>query len=74
MVRCTKLSQHFRVSRSGVRSIKKFKESHTVQNRSGRSRKWKFSQLLKESNADVTKDPRTTTKALVNDLEISSVR
>jgi len=35
----TKLSQLFQVSRSGVRSIiKKFKESHTVQNKSGRGR------------------------------------
>lgn len=31
----TKLSQHFRVSRTGVRSIfKKFKGSHTVQKKS----------------------------------------
>lgn len=35
-----KLSQSFRVSRTGVRSvIKKFKESHTVQNKPGRARK-----------------------------------
>ena len=66
----TKISQRFQVSRSGVRSIiKKFKESHRVQNKSGRGGKRKISKTLERKRVrDVSKDPGTTTKTLVNDL------
>ena len=69
----TKLSQRFQVSRTGVRSIiKKLKESHTVQ--TGRGRKRKFSKTLERKLVrDVSKDPRTTAKTLVNDLTKSGI-
>lgn len=66
----TKLSQHFQVSRTGVRGIiKKFKESHTVQNKPGPRRKQKISKTLERKLVrNMSKDPRTTAKKLVNDL------
>lgn len=72
---CTKSSQHFQVSRSGVRSIiKKLKESHTVQNKSGRGRKRKISKTLERKLVrDVSKHPRTTTKTPVNGLAKSGI-
>lgn len=71
----TKLSQRFQVSRSGVRSIiKKFKESRTVQNKSGRGRKPKISKTLERKLVrDVCKETRTTSKTLVNDLAKSGI-
>ena len=71
----TKLSKHFQVSRTGVRSIiQKFKDSHTVQNKPGRGRKRKISKTLERKLVrDVSKDPRTTSKTLVNDLATSAI-
>lgn len=43
----TKLSHFFQVSRTGVRRIiKKFKETHTVQNKPYGGRKWEISKTL----------------------------
>ena len=66
----TKLSKRFQVSRTAVRGIiKKFKESSVIQNLSGRGRKAKISKTLKQNLVrDVSKNPRTTAKSLVNDL------
>ena len=70
----TKLSKRFQVSRTGVRSIRKFKEIHTVQNKTGRGRKRKISSTLERKLARyVSKDPRTTAKTLVNDLATSGI-
>lgn len=71
----TKLSKCFQVSRTGVRSvISKFKESHTVQNETGRSRKQKILKTLeREVVRYVSKNPRTTAKTLVNDLAKSGI-
>uniref|UniRef100_A0A3B4G2C9 Transposase Tc1-like domain-containing protein n=1 Tax=Pundamilia nyererei TaxID=303518 RepID=A0A3B4G2C9_9CICH len=51
-----------KVSRTGVRTnIKKFKESHTAQNKPGRDRKGKISKTLETKLVrDVSTDPRTT--------------
>lgn len=52
--------------------IKKFKETHTLQNKSDGGRKWEISKTLErkmEKQArDVSIDSRTTAKTLVNDL------
>ena len=71
----TKLSKRFQVSRTGVRCIvKKFKENHTVQNKTGRGRKAKISKALERKLVrDVSKDPRTTAKTIVNDLAKSGI-
>lgn len=73
--RYPKLSQCLQVSRSGVRSvIKKFKESHTGQNKSGRGRKRNISKTLERKLVrGVSKDPRTTTDTRVNDLTKSGI-
>ena len=66
----TNLSKHFQVSRTAVRGIiKKFKESSVIQSLSGRGRKAKISKTLERKLVcDVSKNPRTTAKSLVNDL------
>lgn len=71
----TKLSKHFQVSRTGVRCIiRKFKESHKVQNMPGRGRKRKISKTLERKLVrDVSKGPRTTAKTLANDLATSGI-
>lgn len=71
----SKLFKHFQVSRTGVRSItQKFKDNHTVQNKPGRGKKRKISNTLERKPVrDVSKDPRTTAKTLVNDLATSAI-
>lgn len=71
----TCLSKRFQVSRSAVRSIiKKFNEIHTVENMTGRGRKRKISKTLERKLVrEVSKDPRTTAKTLVNDLAKSGI-
>lgn len=71
----TSISKRFQVSRTGVRGIiQKFKETNTVQNKTGRGRKRIISKTLERKLArDVSKDPRTTAKALVNDLTKSGI-
>lgn len=50
--------------------IKKYKESHTVQNKPGRDRRQKILNTLEiKLLRDVCKDARTTAKTLVNDLD-----
>lgn len=54
--------------------IKKFEETHTVENKTGRGRKRKISKTLKRKLVrEVSKDPRTTAKTLVNDLAKSGI-
>lgn len=71
----TCISKRFQVSRSGVRGIiQKFKATQSVKNKIGRGRKRLISKTLERKLArDVTKDPRTTAKALVNDLTKSGI-
>jgi transposase len=71
----TKLSKHFLVSRTAVRGIiKKFKEICIVQNLPGRGRKAKISKTLERKLVrEVSKNPRTNAKSLVNDLAKSGV-
>lgn len=69
------LSNRFQVSRTAVRGIiKKFKERGIIQNLAGRGRKPKISKTLERKLVrDVSKDPTTTAKSLVNDLATSGV-
>lgn len=63
------------MSRSAVRSIiKKFNEIHIVENMTGRGRKRKISKTLERKLVrEVSKDPRTTAKTLVNELAKSGI-
>ena len=57
----TKISECFQVSRSGVRDmIKKFNEIHTIQNKIGRGRKWKFKNF-KDSGKKTSERPEPFT-------------
>lgn len=71
----TSISKRFQVSRTGVRGIiQKFKETNSVQNKIGRGRKRIISQTLERKlGRDVSKDPRTTAKTLVNNLTKSGI-
>lgn len=71
----TTISKRFQVSRSGVRRIvQAFKETGSVQNKIGRGRKRKISAALERKLArNVSKDPTTTAKALVNECAMSGV-
>ncbi|CAM4693704.1 unnamed protein product [Leuciscus chuanchicus] len=51
------------------RIFKKFEETHTVENKTGRGKKRKISNMLERKLVrEVSKDPRTSAKTLVNDL------
>lgn len=41
------------ISKGGMRSIKKFEESHTVQSKSGRGKKWKVSKTLERNSWEI---------------------